>query len=339
MRRTDRRPAPWALAALVLMALFPARPAGAADWDNVGHGVMVLPSQSPFDTLRLSPLARTPETPDQGRWEVLVSETLANIWSYEPGRFLLDYEMLTSDLLARYGLTGRTMLELGFEERRLFGGALDGLIVNFHKTLGVDQDGRNRYPENEVYIRIKDRHEGRLVSSWEGGSAAYSQSFSATLMQNLTRGTGLAPAVSLAATLRHDTWDAGLLDREGEVDAALTLALSKRLGPVYAYLSPSWAYYGSERLQGVELRKFQASGLLALEWRFVRPVSLVVQYLITQGAARDLRPFSQESHEIVFGFKGGIGRNLLWEFGLIENLVIYDNSPDFGAHAGLSLRF
>jgi hypothetical protein len=37
------------------------------------------------------------------------------------------------------------------------------------------------------------------------------------------------------------------------------------------------------------------------------------------------------------GFKTKITRYTVLEFGLIENLFFYENSPDFGVHIGITM--
>ena len=49
--------------------------------------------------------------------------------------------------------------------------------------------------------------------------------------------------------------------------------------------------------------------------------------------------FSTNSHEITLGWKWEFVNNVVLEFGLIENLINFENSPDFGIHAGLTWRF
>ena len=87
------------------------------------------------------------------------------------------------------------------------------------------------------------------------------------------------------------------------------------------------------------IRPTQYSGLLAAEWRFDSNMSLVLQYLVSQGVAKDLGDFSQNSNEITLGWKWELAERTVFELGLIENIIDFNNSPDFGIHAGLTVRF
>lgn len=68
-------------------------------------------------------------------------------------------------------------------------------------------------------------------------------------------------------------------------------------------------------------------------------MSLILQYLGTEGQAVDFGPFSETSNEIVVGWKWEAAPGGVLEVGLIENVVTFDNSPDFGVHAAWTQRF
>jgi len=49
--------------------------------------------------------------------------------------------------------------------------------------------------------------------------------------------------------------------------------------------------------------------------------------------------FSDPSNEIVFGWKWEVRQAGVLEIGLIENILEFGNSPDFGVHAAWTQRF
>ena len=79
--------------------------------------------------------------------------------------------------------------------------------------------------------------------------------------------------------------------------------------------------------------------LAAVEWRFAPDMSIVLQYLGSQSAFQGPGAFSNVSNELTLGWKGEIQQGTILEIGLIENFILFDNSPDFGFHAGLTWRF
>ena len=54
---------------------------------------------------------------------------------------------------------------------------------------------------------------------------------------------------------------------------------------------------------------------------------------------KDFSSFSELSHEVTVGWKWEIILGQILEVGLIENIITFDNSPDFGFHVGYSWRF
>jgi hypothetical protein len=90
------------------------------------------------------------------QWEFGLATVLANVWAFEKDRFLLDYESLHSTFHVNYGLTDEWTLELAYEERRIFGGILDGFISDFHDT--------------STSIRTTGTAMKTAVSSWTSGT-------------------------------------------------------------------------------------------------------------------------------------------------------------------------
>ena len=91
--------------------------------------------------------------------------------------------------------------------------------------------------------------------------------------------------------------------------------------------------------RGLELEDNQISFLTALEWRLRSHHSLVVQLLLTEGVMTGFDPFSDRSDELTIGWKYEIIDKGILEVGLIENILSFDNSPDFGVHVGFTRRF
>ncbi len=305
---------------------------------QIGYGPLRLQSQSPFQTLRLTltPMAPTFQRP--GTWETGATMSLANVWANSPGHYRIDYESLDTSFFAAYGINESLRLEIGFQEKRLFGGILDGFITDFHDFFDLDQDGRDTTPFGLVEIEILDDN-GDPLLSYSRGSGVYSRSITASLEHRLTCGSYSFPAVSYLIAARYDTEGPHMLKRDFPVDLGLSLMAAKKLGPVNLYLSAGIFWYGSSQIQKVELKNIQKALMTGVEWRFAQHHSLLLQGLITEGAAKNLGPFSDASYEVTLGWKWEVIPSGVMELGLIENIIIWDNSPDFGLHGGFSYRF
>ena len=62
-------------------------------------------------------------------------------------------------------------------------------------------------------------------------------------------------------------------------------------------------------------------------------------FVLVTALARSFAPFSKASHEITLGWKWEVAPHGVLEIDVVENLVTFDNSADFGIHAGFTQRF
>jgi thiol-disulfide isomerase/thioredoxin len=318
-------------------------------FSHVGYGPIVMRSQSPFQALRLGIVPRTPSTLARGEHQLRAEFTWANTWTnnqatFDPangdlGEFLLDFESLDASLSYAYGMSDTLQIELEYEQRWRFGGVLDGFIEGFHDLFGLGQAGRDEFPRDQTNIFVAEREGSPEVSLLgDDASGTFAREFLLTVQHNVTCGTSKWPALSWSATVRSSLGNPGDLEG-GSVDVALSVAAARRFGRFYTYLTLGYARYGSDAVYGIELEQTQASVLAAGEWRFSPRMSLVLQYLGTQGVATDLGVFSDPSHEVVLGWKWEARKAGVLEVGLIENIIEFGNSPDFGVHAGWTQRF
>ena len=175
------------------------------------------------------------------------------------------------------------------------------------------------------------------VSLTNSDRGIFNTSVQVSLQHNVTCGTARLPAFSYSVTAR---WaDAEDLSGGTSLDAAVSLALARRFGSIYLYGTLGYTWFGQDDFRGLALEDTQGTFLFALEWRFRPKQSLILQYLITEGLVRDFSPFSETSNEITIGWKMEMVSKGVLEFGLIENIISFDNSPDFGFHLGYTQRF
>jgi thioredoxin-related protein len=307
-------------------------------FSHVGYGPLDLPSQSPIQALRLGLSPRTPSTLGRGEVEARFRSTWVNIWAPEDPEFVFDYEQLQTNIGMAYGLTDTIQLELGFETRSRFGGAMDSFIQEFHDLFSIDQNGRDEVPRGDFTFDIGPSNGSPGVSLTDGDKGIYATSLLFTLQHNITCGTVSWPAVAYAFTLRTELKNEDL-EGGSPLDLGMWLSASRRFGDCYLYGTIGYTLFGREAFHSVELRGNQLSGLVTIEWRFKPRASLLAQYLITEGAAEDLGDLSSSSNEITLGAKWEIVKGTVLEFGLVENVITLGNSPDFGLHFGITSRF
>src|SRR6185295_13201882 len=283
---------------------------------NVGYGPLLQGSQSPFQSLRFGIDPRTPSTLAEGQWEAHVTETWSNTFVYHPWELLLDFETLDTRVSIAYGVLDELELELEFENRSGFGGIMDRFINAFHRTFGLTDAGRHNFPRNQFQIQIPDSKGVPALTLGSGDQGSYSNSLLLTVQHNVTCGTEYLPAIAYALTLRANLDNGPGLSGQMPIEPQLSVSVSKAVGDFYLYGSIAFGYFGTEHLAGIHLRPTQLSGLGAVEWRFAADMSLIVQYLVTQGVAKNLDDLSQTSNEITLGWKWEVAERTVFELGL-----------------------
>lgn len=306
-------------------------------FSNVGYGPLHLPSQSPFQSLRFGLVPRTPSTLGKGNLEIRETETWVNIFGSRGDKYLLDYEMLRSGLSAAYGLSDTLQVDAEIVDYERFGGGMDSFIQGFHRAFGIDEGGRTSVPSNDFSFRIKDAS-GQTVDLDGSNEGSFARKLQLTLQHNITCGTYNLPAVSYSLTIQTKLGSTEDIQNENPAHAGFSISLAKRFGEVYGYIGLGYSWFGNESFHTVELKDTQWSVLAVVEWRFSPHMSLLAQYLISEGVARNLGAFSDPSNEITLGWKYEFSMAAVLEIGLIENIITFDNSPDFGVHAGLMYR-
>lgn len=309
-------------------------------YSHVGYGPMRLTSQSPFQSPRLGFLPRSPSTLSKRQAEVRLSGTWVNLWAngLEEGTYFLDYETLTSTVGLSVGLTNTLQLELEVEDRSRFGGSMDGFIQGFHDAVGQGQDGRDEQPKDQIAIRLAPDGGEPVVDLGPEATGPFARSVQLTLQHDVTCGTEKLPALSYAFTSRFGLGQDEFESR-GNIDLGVSVAAARRWKRLYGCLTLGFARFNEDDFRGIQLKKTQGSALAAVEWRRWPRTSLVLQYLINEGAAEDFGPFSKGTNELSLGWKEEVVPGEVLEVGLIENLFTFENSPDFGLHVGFVQRF
>jgi hypothetical protein len=272
--------------------------------------------------------------------------TWVNVWAsdeaaFDPdngelGQYLLDYESLHVALSAAYGVSDTFQVEVGIEDRSVFGGVMDGFIEGFHDLFSIDQAGRDRWPRDQLAIFLDDP-DGPTVELGAPESGTYVRDVLVTVQHNVTCGTENWPAISWAVTGRY-ALESDLVEGD-DFDIGVSVALSRRFGNVYGYLTLGYAWYGDGSALGIPLEDTQATALAAAEWRYHPRQSFILQWLWSQAVTDLIGPFAESANEVTLGWKWEAVPSGVLEIGLIENVITFDNSPDFGVQAAWTQRF
>ena len=321
----------------LLIILLPAWTAAATNSSNFGLGPFLVKSLSPFQILYPEPGPDIPRRPRAGRVAAQTSITRANYWCYSENEYLIDGELLYCMNRIEYDITNRCTISLEVPAGMTISGSLDTMIEDFHDTFGLGQAERDRFESgaSDFWINLPD---GTRYSPPPFADGMTARGTEVALYYMISEGSLNRPAVFLGGTLLNSAPSVPE-HPAGDTDVGLMLALNKGLGRWIIYSNFSIAYRPEETASALHINTWRGSLMLAAEWRHTADSSFIVQYLVSSPTVRDLYEFDRPTHECVVGLKKVFNRTYTLECGILENLFIFSNSPDFGLHVGLSRMF
>ena len=194
---------------------------------------------------------------------------------------------------------------------------------------------KEAFPTNRYRIVFYPPEGGReqRLDSRDDGLALSDMVFSLKL--RLFSGNDFLPALLLGGNLKIPT---GTMEGGG-VDFGGGLYLTKRIWRLYGYFGVDYLRCSKEEILGVHMNPDQWRFLLGLEYPFGDRFSVIIQHLMHTSVASDFYQFSEHTYGIALGVKCRIFSRTLLEFGMLENVIEHDNTPDVGVHFGLRHRF
>lgn len=302
--------------------------------DLMGMGPLSLNSRSPLQMLRLTMTPRAPYPLKTGQIMVTQTFTWTNQWSFKTGAYEIDGEILREGTSLAWAVTDDIQIGAEFGVFHRSGGFADGFIEAFHDAIGMTQAGRDRRARDRFAVRLKHPDGSETVVT-DDRSISLEDAVLFAQATLLTERRSWA-TVAIGAQLKLPTGNANDLF-DGQTAGGLYVSLAKTLTPEFvAYAAIGGSLYRPERFGGIELVEAQWTGMATIEYRVTEDFSILVQNLFVSGAAKNYDEFSELSYEVTLGFKAKLTRYTVLEFGLIENLIFYENSPDFGVHIGLT---
>ena len=321
--------------AVILVALPNSPSHGSGQGLDSEPGTLQLPSQSPGQSLRLvvpnvmaGAIKRGPA--------VRFGTTWTNV-SINNDRAELDYEMLHTGVMMSYGMTEQVELGVAFDKRDYFGGAMDGFISWFHDAFGIGHDERDATDDNETRVALRDE-KGRTVYDADDLRGLENSGVSFLGRYMLQHERGFWPGVGAFGMVRYALNPPSGDDDNEPIDWSVGIGLSKQCGHQwYLYCQLGYINFGQNRLVGIEFEGDAFFSVQSTAWAVTPNFFLMGQYSYHEGALKDFGELS--SHEIGLGFKWTLSGGDAVEFALLEDIITWDNSPDFGVHMAYSHYF
>ncbi|MGA7616453.1 MAG: DUF3187 family protein [Thermoanaerobaculia bacterium] len=318
----------FARAAFLIAAAFFAPLSRADPPADAVRGPIHLSSQSPLQSLRLSLVPGIPLSGNSGERHLSFSETWTNVWVDHPESAVLDYEAVDSRLSLGWSLGRGWSVTTTFENRSLLGGRLDHTIQEFHEMVGLGLNGRDDVPRDSIHIAIRDPRSGKILfQAGKSASGSYETAVGATLARVVKFGSF---DLDGSMTVRTNLGERLSPEKRGDIDAGLTAGAYRKIGPAGLYAGVGFSRFAGASIGGLTLEKQQWTFLSAIELPATERTSLIAQYLANQGLTTE-GPLSKATNEALLGFRHRSGSNV-YEIGLIENVLRFDNGPDFGLH-------
>jgi len=300
-----------------------------------GPGILNVRSQSIGQSFRLTLPLLVPGDIPRG-FQVFSQATWTNVWA-EESSYLLDYEMLDTTLGFSYGISERLGISVVMDNRSYFGGEMDGFIQGFHDLAGIDQNGRDDYSKGRSSITLFDPGTGAVVEERDPGELN-NQGISFLVDYTLIQDHPVLPAVNIYGVARYAFEKADFISNGDEVDLGAGLGFAKQVVPrLHAYGVLGYTLYGSQghqKKEVIDLKSYQVTGLFALSWSATPKLTAVAQYLHSSSVVEEIEGLKEASHEVHLGLKYKVSPRTSLNLSFIENIIIMDNSPDFGIHLG-----
>lgn len=307
--------------------------------ENTGSGLLQLHTQAPMQSLRMVMPLVSAGSVNPG-WGTSLTSTWTNVWA-DNTYYSLDYEMLDNRVTIAYGVNESFGVSLIYDERKYFGGRMDHLIEGFHDVFGISQGDRDLSPRGEGQV-VRNG----TVRSGEKADMFNNNGVTMSLSYDLTGGDGIIPAVNLTAAVRYGIESGDFFTEEHPLDYGFSLGLAKRwTAKTYSHVILSYTIYDFDRSRDVPglvpviMEEQQFGGLFSFGYEYSERTTILLQYVFNAAAVTNISGLDEDSHEVALGFKYRTESVGVIEFGLLENIVNYDNSPDFGLHLGWSIYF
>jgi len=295
-------------------------------------GPLTIRSLSPGQAMRLAPLPRSPYGLPENQTELQLNIAAANLFIEEEGLFFMDIQFTDTRYAINHGFGHGWTADLSFNDRRIANVYLDGVVNTFHDAFGIKQNGRTEVVKNDTRVLIPS-YGIDLGNEIKG---PFSQTVGLSVQKVLVDKSVRWPAIAVHFNMSYETLDNGVIE-QGAVDYGLQFSIAQKRESGYLYGNLSLTHFGSDNWLGVPLAEEQFTGMLGYELTMGAHQAFIVQYLFSEGVIENMGELSDFSHEIHIGYKWRT-RTMLWEAGLVENIVNFDNSPDVAFTVGVTYK-
>lgn len=331
------------LTALALMLSCCAAPCLAADMEITPFRTV---NQRPLVQIFGLPAETSAEVTPAGRLTTSLTQDITSEYAVSESQseqLVLDGESYRWTLAARYGINER--FEAGVEIPYILygGGFFDGFIIDWHRTFGLPQGGRDTVPKDRLSYRYSKDGVQKLRME-HAGSGIGDIVVSGGMKLIDVRDSSDHDSLALRTSIKLPTGDSGSLHGSGSTDFSLALCGSMNRFTEWGSLGLFGSVGGLAMTRGDVLPDQQNNlagfGTLGLGWGPAEWISFKLQLNAHTALYHDsaLDALSRYALMLVGGGALKLPGDYLLDIGVTENVRVV-SAPDVGLHLGLTKRF
>src|SRR5688572_10081880 len=274
-------------------------------------------------------------TEAQGRRNLGPSD-LAAIQALDEENYLLDVESAVIELTFHYKFSHDWTGYLIASGVSYQGGFLDGTIESFHDTFGFSSFGRPAVRRNDVNL-IYDLKTAQVSSFGTPTSGGFTDpTFGVRYV-----GIGLPEPwhLALEAAVKIPVNGERLLLSTGRTDYGLQASLQRRGNRHAWYANAAAVYYAGASFPSRQDSQVIPTLIFGYEYAATGNTNLNMQAYISESVYRrrqtDLEELLGQKYQLSIGVRHRY-ENMLFTFGITENLQNYNNTPDIGFQLGFA---
>ena len=296
----------------------------------------------PLHLIFLSPRPVSAQLPGQGALEAALSVDYSSVYFDEHGQtydFLMDMEILVTELSLVYALTERLGLRLNVPLVSMNSGFLDGFLEGYHDALGVGNYGRENRPSNSFAYHMA--HGGSPWVEGSTGEFGWADITISAQWEMLRPGGARRWQSSILASLKAPTGNPDYGYGSGRWDGGLFLPTQWSFEHWALHLMPGYIYHGDPETLGAEVTARNSYSLFGgaayaynERWTWLAQLSYFSSPIEETGVAR----IDDGALELALGFRRIMNPNWRLEFAFCEDPFTLA-APDFTVHLGLAWSY
>ncbi len=309
------------------------------EYANIGLGYFSVRTHSLHNMLRPGQTPNSLYTIKKGDLHTTLAVGYANIWNSSTNKFLVDGEWGNLDVRLAYALSDHVEAGVNLPFSLRHGGYFDSAIDTFHEALHFEDQGRGNATPNETSISFFDPTQDS--SFYTEGNSAGINDIPLFLVWHIREGDESHPAARLKTFVTLPVGDEDEVEGIGKPVIGTALMLAKRLGQSkhHLYGEIEYSYSTQDAWDGFELNQHGWGFTAIWEYRWSLRTSIIAQYNVVAGIAKDYDDWTKEAHHVNLGLKHQLAHDVQVEFSLQENVFNYNTSADVGANAAVSKKF